>query len=140
MAALGCRDQWEFDEGGLAGGVVDALGGFAKIGGLGPKGVRDESLRIAIVEREPGGLDLHHDAVAGQKNVIGGGEREAVEERLVWREGFRRFETFAVVAAKNVGGDHELIASHFRLRADFVGVKVDELDDPVGVSAAGGGD
>jgi len=37
--------------------VVNALGGFAKVGGLGPEDVGHERLRIAVVQREPSGLD-----------------------------------------------------------------------------------
>ena len=36
--------------------------------------------------------------------------------------------------------DHELIAAHGRLAGDLVGIDVDQLDHPVGVGAAGGGD
>ncbi len=118
--------------------MVDALGGFAIVGGLGPENVGDERLRIAVVKREPARLDLHHDAVAGQEDVIRGGQREAIEKRLVWHECFGSFKTFAVAPAENIGGNHELIAAHFGLRAHFVGIEVNELDDPVGVRATGG--
>ena len=63
--ALRRCNQGQLDESGLARGVVDPLSGFAKVGGLGPEDVGDEGLRIAVVEREPSGLDLYHDAVAG---------------------------------------------------------------------------
>jgi hypothetical protein len=46
-------NYWEFDEGGVGWGVVDALGGFAIVGGFCPEDVGDEGLRIAVVEREP---------------------------------------------------------------------------------------
>src|SRR5713226_3291149 len=130
-----CGDQWQFDESDLAGRMVDALGGFAIVGGLGPENVGNESLRIAVVEGEPARLNLHHDAVAAQEHVIRRGEREAIEQRLVRREGLWRFKTLAIAAAENISGDHELVAAHFGLRAYFVGIEVDELDDPVGVRA-----
>ena len=62
--------------------MVDPLLGFAIIPWLRPEDVRDKGLRVAIVEREPAGLYLHHDAVAGQKDVVGGWQIELVEERL----------------------------------------------------------
>src|SRR5216684_48931 len=108
-----CGDQWQFDESDLAGRMVDALGGFAIVGGLGPENVVNESLRIAVVEREPAGLNLHHDAMAGEEHVIGGGKREAIEQRLVRRQSFWCFKTLAVAAAENVGGNHQLITAHF---------------------------
>ena len=54
--------------------------------------------------------------------------------------GFGSFEAFAVAAAENVGGDHQLKAAEVRLAGDFVGIDVDELDDPIGIGAAGGSD
>jgi len=62
-------------------------------------------LRIAVVERKPGGLDLHHDAVTGQEDVVGGGKGEAIEQRLVRRDGLGCFEILAVPATENIGGD-----------------------------------
>ena len=86
--------------------MIDALGGFAVVGGLGPENVGDEGLRVAVVEREPAGLDLDHDAVAGKEDVVGVGKIEAIEQRLVGGDGLGSFEAFAVAAAENVGGDH----------------------------------
>src|SRR6266704_4451131 len=127
----GCIDDRQLDKGYLARGVVDALGGFAKVAGLGPENVGNESLGIAVVEREPARLNLHHDAVAGQKHVIRRGKRETIQQRLVWRKGLGRFKTFTVASPENVRGNHKLIAAHFGLRAHFVGVEVDQLDDPI---------
>src|SRR5277367_4273823 len=140
LSMLGCRDQGKLDESGLGGRVVDALRGFAIVGGLGPENIGDEGLRIAVVEREPTGLDLYHDAVTRQEDVIGIGKIEAVKERLVGGDGLGSFEAFAIPAAKNVGGDHQLVAAEVGLAGDFVWVDVDELDDPVGIGAGGGGD
>ena len=38
------------------------------------------------------------------------------------------------------GRDHELIAAEVWVLGYFVGIDVDELHDPVGIGAAGGGD
>ena len=80
--SVGCDDR-QLDGAGFARRMVDALGGFPVVLRLGPEDVGDEGLRVAVVEREPARLDLHHDAVAGQEDVVGGGQGEAVGEGLV---------------------------------------------------------
>src|SRR5947208_4317858 len=80
------RHQGQFDEACLAGGVIDALRGPAIILRVGPEDAGDESLRIAVVEREPARLDLHHHAVAWQEHVVRRGQREAIEQRLISRD------------------------------------------------------
>ena len=52
------------DAAGMAGGVVNALGSLLIIPWLSQKYIRNELLRVSIVEGEPGGLDLHYDFVA----------------------------------------------------------------------------
>ena len=86
----GCRDHRQFDEARLARRVVDPLRGFSIILRLGPEDVVDEGLRIAVVEREPARLNLHHDAVARQEDVVRRGQGEAVEQRLAGRDGLWR--------------------------------------------------
>ena len=71
--------------------MVDALRGFAVVGGLGPENVGHESLRVAVVKRKPARLDLHHDAVARQEDVVGVGEIEAIEQWLVGGDGLGSF-------------------------------------------------
>src|SRR5580692_5140041 len=96
---LGSGDQREFDEAGIAGAMVNALSGFAIVGRLGPEDVGDEGLRVAVVEREPARLDLHHDAMAGEEDVVGVGEIEAIKKRFIGGDGLGSFEAFAVAAA-----------------------------------------
>ena len=55
---------------------------FHEILGLGEHDVRYEGLRVAIVEREPGGLDLHHDAVAGEERVAHVRQTQTVRQDL----------------------------------------------------------
>src|SRR6188474_2075953 len=50
-------------------GVIDALSGFLEIGLTRFVNV-DKLLWIAIDEREPGALYLHHDSVANLKRVV----------------------------------------------------------------------
>jgi len=134
----GCGDERELDEAGLAGSVVDVLGGFAVVAGLGPENVGDERLRIAVVKWEPARLDLHHDPVAGQEDVVRGRQVELVEQRLVGGDGLRRLKALAIAAPENVGGNHQLVAAHGRLARHFVGIDIDQFDDPVRVRAGGG--
>src|SRR5580704_536443 len=89
-------DQRKFDEAAVSGAMVYALSGLAIIGRLGPEDVGHEGLRVAVVEREPARLDLHHDAMAGQEDVVGVGEIEAIEKRFVGGDGFGSFKAFAV--------------------------------------------
>src|SRR5277367_2869112 len=137
--AMRLRDYWEIDEGGVAGSVIDALRGFYVVGGLGVKNVGDEGLRVAVVEREERGLHLNHDAMAGEEDVVHGGQAEAIEQRLIGHDGFGMPEAGAVAAAENVERNGEFVATHDGLRGHSARVDVDELDDPIAVGAAGGG-
>jgi len=38
------------------------------------------------------------------------------------------------------GDYHQFVAAHVGLAGDFVGIDVNEFDDPVGIGAGGGGD
>ena len=49
-------------------------------------------------------------------------------------------EALAIAAAEDVLGDGQLVAAQLGLVGHLVGIDVDELDHPVGVGAAGGGD
>src|SRR6266850_6866221 len=99
------RDQRQLDEARLfvtlPRRVIDALRGFAKIALLGPEDIGHESLRVAIVKREPARLDLHHDTVARQEDMIRGWQSESVEQRNVGSNWFRHFQAFAVAAAED---------------------------------------
>jgi hypothetical protein len=55
----------------MVGRVVDALASLYIIARLGKEYVRDEALRIAVIEREPTRLDLYHDPMPGQEHMIG---------------------------------------------------------------------
>src|SRR5436309_11196760 len=77
------RDQRQLDEARLAGRVVDALHGLSIIARLGPENIGNERLRIAIVEREPARLNLYHDPMAWQEDVVRRRQVETVHERHV---------------------------------------------------------
>ncbi len=120
--------------------VVDALRRLPVVLGLRPEDARHEGLRIAVVEREPARLDLHHDPVPRQEHVVRRRQREAVDERLVGRERLGLLEALAVAAAEDVHRDRELVAAHLRLPGHLGRLDVDQLHHPVGVGAARGGD
>src|SRR5580765_7692352 len=80
-------DDRKVDKGGLIRRVIDALGSLAVVDGFCPENVGDEGLRVAVIQREPAGLDLHHDAMAGKEDVVGSGQNDAIGERLVGFDG-----------------------------------------------------
>ena len=53
--------------------MIDALDGFLKISVRAQLVIRHELLRIARDQREPGALNLHHDAVAFAERVHNAG-------------------------------------------------------------------
>ena len=92
----------------MAGGVVNALGGLLIIPWLSQKDIGNELLRVSIVEREPCRLDLDHQAMTGEKDMIRGRKGKLVAECDVWLEGPRPLEAFAVAPAEDVGRNHGL--------------------------------
>src|SRR5713101_1692729 len=79
---------------GLPLGVIHALGGLHKIRRLRIRNV-DEGLRVAVGEREPRTLNLHHDAVPAPESVVDVLHREADLLNLAGSEGLWLFETVA---------------------------------------------
>src|SRR5262245_53937450 len=104
--------------------MINPLRGLAVFLRLGPEDVGREGLRIAVVKREPARLNLRHYAVARQEDVVRRWQRESIEQRLIGFNGFSRLQALAVSPAKDVGGDHQLIAAHLWLAGDFVGINV----------------
>src|SRR5690242_21555778 len=93
MELLRVFHQRQLNKAGLIRGVVNTLCGFVVVGGLGPENIGHKGLRIAVVEREPARLDLHHDAVARKENMIRGREIKFVEKWFVRGEGLDRKST-----------------------------------------------
>src|SRR5207244_5687622 len=91
-----CPHHRQLHEACLTRRVVDTLRSFAVIPGFCAENGGHESLRIAIIQREPTGLDLYHDAVCGEANVVRCEQVETVEERLVGRERLRSLEALAI--------------------------------------------
>ena len=76
-----CGNHRQVDVAGLTLGVVHALRRLHVIFGARKKNVGHKRLRITVIQREPTGLNLHHDPVTRQKNVIRRGQSEFVSER-----------------------------------------------------------
>ena len=69
--SLAC-DNRQLDKARLVRRVIDTLRRFLIIVRHGPEDVRHERLRVAIVKREPARLDLDHDPVPRQEDMVRG--------------------------------------------------------------------
>src|SRR5438105_255189 len=100
--------------------VINPLRRFLKIFRLGPENIRHELLRIAIVKRKPTGLNLDHDAMTRQKDVICRRQRPAIKQRLIRLYWLWIIKAFAIPPAKDVHRNSELIPTEFRIRSSLV--------------------
>jgi hypothetical protein len=67
---LRSRNDWQFDETCVGWRVIDSLRRLLIVLRLGPENIGDEGLRIPVVQRKPARLNLYHNPVAWQENVI----------------------------------------------------------------------
>src|SRR5437016_9462150 len=100
-------------------------------------------LRIAVHEREPRALHLHHDAMTASEGVIGI-RQDPFDLRHFSR--FKRLglrEAVAELAPHGFAADQLLIAAHLNARCVrsgvwiIAGINVDQFDDPIRVGAGG---
>src|SRR5439155_1665670 len=75
--------------------AIDAVRGRSKIGSLCLKDVRHEGLRIAIDEREPRALHLHHHTMSFEKRVVLRVEAPGVFRDRVRHDRLRFLEAFS---------------------------------------------
>ena len=75
-----------------------------------------------------------------QEDVVGHGEGDPVRERLVLGDRLRGLEALAISAARISAETMSRQPAHLRVTGDLFRIDVDQLDHPVGVAAAGGGD
>jgi hypothetical protein len=75
------------DTAGMAGWVVNALGSLLIISWLSQKNIGNKLLRVSIVQGEPGGLDLDHQMMTAEKDVIRGRKSKLVGECNVRLQG-----------------------------------------------------
>ena len=74
-------NDWQIDEA----AVIDPLGSLDIVGRLGEKDVIDKALRIAVIERKPARLHLHHNAMSRQKNMIGIRQFKHIADNFIGR-------------------------------------------------------
>src|SRR5215471_17466331 len=103
MLSSGRRHNRKFDEARLPGRTIDALRRLLVVGRGRAKDARYERLRLAIVEREPTRLHLHHDAMTRQENVVRRRRRETVRRVTIRHDGLRTLVALAITAGENVG-------------------------------------
>src|ERR1051325_9907968 len=70
-----------------------------------------ELLRIAVGQREPATLNLHHDAMALPEGVRDVGEVERYALGLTWHEWHGLLEALAKLAAERLAADQLLVAA-----------------------------
>src|SRR5580658_2352752 len=121
---VGYGGRWHEDVGldarGLALPVVHVLSDLHKVGRLGIRDIQ-EGLRIAIRERKPGALNLHHDAMAAAKSVVHVLHREGYFLDLAGCERFRSFKTVAEFSAEWFSAHELLISAHGEGRRLHIG-------------------
>src|SRR5579883_2187422 len=145
------RQDQNFDSAGGIRSSIYAFGGWFEI--LGPR-MRDisEGLRIAVYEREPGALDLHHDAVSFTKRVVEIGHFEIDLGHFAGHERLRLLPGVAKFGAHGFAPQELLITAHVKRRltqdalvagagfgrvGEVFGIDVDELYDKIGIRAGG---
>src|SRR5260221_10415344 len=106
-------------------------------------------LRVAIDQREPRALHLHHDPMSLQKDVVVRMQPDLVFQYTVRRNCFRLLEAAAKASPEYFGCDDELVPrsdgairetgrAWVYLRLIVVRVNVNQLHHPVHVRAGGG--
>src|SRR5580704_6119686 len=106
LVARSCRRKRKHDSRRIFLGAVDSLSRLLIVRFLRFEDVGYKFLRIAVDDREPGALDLHHDAMALFENVIRGVQINRERRDRVWRDGFWFFEGFAEAPAENFIRNH----------------------------------
>src|SRR5438876_6840676 len=86
------RDQRQLNKTCFAGQMINPLCSFLKISRLRPKDVLHKRLRVAIIERKPTRLNLDHDSMPRQKDMVRSWQGPAIKQRLVRRDRFGSFQ------------------------------------------------
>ena len=97
-----------------------------------------KGLRVAVVERKPGRLDLHHDPMARQERMTDVRQSERIRQNLVRFDGLRVCRILAITAPQNVRREHLLVATELGMIRNFVGPDVYQFYDPVRITSGGG--
>lgn len=97
---------------------------------------RRELLGIAVNQRKPRALNLHHDLVPFLKGMISGMKIDAEVRRLIRDERFRMFEALIESSPEDFVGDDQLVAAQVRMRHRLnvvFRVDIDQLHDPIAI-------
>jgi len=111
--------------------VIDRAGSLSCSPPAWPRNILNEGLRVAVIEREPARLDLHHDAMVRQKDVIRGRKAQSGREAacpVQWPSAWRSFRDSGRGRCPWRWG-----ADSRRARGDRQPdrINIDQLDDPV---------
>ena len=101
--------------------------------------VWNESLRVAVIQREPGALDFDHEGVSFFEHVVDIVQAPLKFIDFTWFEGRWRVKSAAVSSAEDLHVGHELEAAHGWVGVIFR-ILIDEFSDEVGVATSGGGE
>src|SRR5687767_13880048 len=96
--------------------VIDAMRGPLVILALGPSDVGHEALRVAVVERKPTALNLHHNPMPRQERMIHMWQCDTIGQNLASGNRLRGLEAFTVTTAEDISRHHQLKSSHLRSR------------------------
>jgi hypothetical protein len=78
--------------------------------------------------------------MARQENVVRIRQVEPVAFLLICSNWPRLVKAIQISPSKNIGRNHQLIASHFRFAPDFVWIDVDQFDDEITIRSGHRGD
>src|ERR1700676_3130360 len=99
------RSDGEIDKASLLRRAINALAGLGIVLGLRIKDALHKLLRIAIVERKPARLDLHHYPMSRQENMIRMRQFERIFQYFVGRNRGRMTGIVAVAPAQHIHGN-----------------------------------
>ena len=132
--------------------TVDSLGRGNEVRGARFVDAGHKLLRVAIDQGKPSGLNLDHNAMALQKDVIVIAQWNLPFGRFIGRQRVRLFVADEITAATDLHGDGQLVAIQ-RLRVltglgalvrvpgrllSVVGINVDQFHDEVRIGARSG--
>src|SRR4051812_47334483 len=94
--------------------VIDPLSCLSKVRRLSKKDVLYKSLRVAVIQREPARLDLHHDLVSRQKHMISIRQSPLVEQRFGCLDWLCSLIALTIAAAEDIHRYSKLVSAELR--------------------------
>src|SRR5271166_812288 len=99
---LSLLHDWKLHKTLLAGGMIDTLHRFSIVLRLGPKDIGHKRLWIPIIQGKPARLNLHHDAVARQKYVVGIRQCKPVKQQFIAGNRLGVLQAFSIPTPENI--------------------------------------